>query len=315
MASEYNLEFLGKFEVPPPSNSNDTQFQTIDKIVAKLRESQSKKVKKRTIGSILRDKISSASSLKSHSHTSLGSEDVDFASTTTSVSNGSVCEDSTMSLSSTSNASLHSQDSSDLVVKVTSASPEPISPTCVVEFSLASDKEDSIEEQTRSPSKKKKFFKKTSNSLSKEHQANSNKVKEVGSTSPKGSNKVQHANGGPNVKQTTSTQSSFKTTSNKLKHQSSSNDEVFEPTEDKPSCSVQEDTKRSDSMEFDTIPELPSLQDSLEFQALSEGSPLLLPSQKVKLIFSGLSVMLVSAISGERIMKKSIRYVACCAQV
>ena len=309
------MEFLGKFEVPPPSSSNDTQFQTIDKIVAKLRESQSKKVKKRTIGSLFRDRMSSSSSLKSHSHTSLGSEDVDFTSTTTKVTNGTLCEDASTSLSSTSNASLHSQDSSDVAIRVTSSSPDLISPSGGVQFSVTSDKEDSSEEQTRSPSKKRRLFKRvvsTSSSPIKERQANSIGVTEVGSTSPKSSNKAQIRNGDLNMKQKTSNKSSSGNISNILEHQPSSNNEVSEPSEDK---SVQEETKRSDSMEFDTIPELPSLQDTLEFKALSEGSPLLLPSEKVKLIFSGLSVMLVSEKSGERIMKKSIRYVACCAQV
>ena len=72
---------------------------------------------------------------------------------------------------------------------------------------------------------------------------------------------------------------------------------------------------RNDSVcsDFDTIPELASLQDSALFQSLS--GPLALPSRRVKLVFSDLTVFLVSEDGGERIMKKNIRNIVCCAQV
>lgn len=73
----------------------------------------------------------------------------------------------------------------------------------------------------------------------------------------------------------------------------------------------------SDSADFDTLPELANLESSTEFQALSlktaEGWPVI--SQKVRLMFSGVSVVVLTEHTNEIILKKSIRNIACCAQV
>lgn len=71
------------------------------------------------------------------------------------------------------------------------------------------------------------------------------------------------------------------------------------------------------SSDFDTIPELANLKSSTEFQALSlkdtlSGSASV---QRVKLLFSGVSVLVFPQHSDQIILKKSIRNIACCAQV
>ena len=75
------------------------------------------------------------------------------------------------------------------------------------------------------------------------------------------------------------------------------------------------DRTRNDSIcsDFDTIPELASLQDSAVFQSLS--GPQGPPSRRVRLVLSELTVMLVCEDSGERVMKKSVRNILSCAQV
>ena len=70
---------------------------------------------------------------------------------------------------------------------------------------------------------------------------------------------------------------------------------------------------RGGAMEYDTLPELESLQHSPEFQALRH--PLELPVKAVKLVFSGLSVSIVSRQSRELLLRRTIRTIACCGQV
>lgn len=71
---------------------------------------------------------------------------------------------------------------------------------------------------------------------------------------------------------------------------------------------------RTESTDFDTLPELANLKGSSEFQALSlkksSGSV-----QPVRLLFSGVSVLVYPHQSQEVILKKSIQHIACCAQV
>lgn len=70
---------------------------------------------------------------------------------------------------------------------------------------------------------------------------------------------------------------------------------------------------RTVSSDFDTLPELANLKGSSEFQALSLGSTH--GVQKVRLLFSGVSVVVYPQHSQQIILKKSIQNIACCAQV
>lgn len=73
---------------------------------------------------------------------------------------------------------------------------------------------------------------------------------------------------------------------------------------------------RTESADFDTIPELANLKSSTEFQALSMKTvDSVNATQKVRLLFSGVSVMVVTEQSENVILKKSIKTIACCAQV
>ena len=69
----------------------------------------------------------------------------------------------------------------------------------------------------------------------------------------------------------------------------------------------------SESSDFDTIPELDSLQSSVEFKALSQKS-LEVPLRRVTMVFSGLSLSVLSE-SGQQLFKRKIKSIACCAQV
>ena len=73
----------------------------------------------------------------------------------------------------------------------------------------------------------------------------------------------------------------------------------------------------SESSDFDTLPELASLKSTTEFQALSlKGSAEGLRSpQKVRLLFSGTNVVVVTDQTEDIVLRKSIRNIACCAQV
>lgn len=77
---------------------------------------------------------------------------------------------------------------------------------------------------------------------------------------------------------------------------------------------------RTESSDFDTIPELANLKSSTEFQALSlqdgSGGEMVVKNQKVRLIFTGVSVLVVTSGNTENVvLKKPIRQIACCAQV
>lgn len=80
--------------------------------------------------------------------------------------------------------------------------------------------------------------------------------------------------------------------------------------------------QRTESTDFDTLPELANLKSSTEFQALSmsvsgsgTGVATVQSQQKVRLLFSGVSVVVAVEQTQHIILKKSIRNIACCAQV
>lgn len=74
---------------------------------------------------------------------------------------------------------------------------------------------------------------------------------------------------------------------------------------------------RTESSDFDTLPELANLKGSSEFQALSlkKGSARGVSVQHVRLLFSGVTVFVYPQMSQQIILKKSIQNIACCAQV
>ncbi len=101
---------------------------------------------------------------------------------------------------------------------------------------------------------------------------------------------------------------------------------LLPPNEDLPGggCGVPEGSSSSQenspelrekkpSSEFDTIPELANLQASTEFQALSNRRGVAF--QKVRLLFTGVSVVVLTEDTGEIVLKKSVKSIACCAQV
>lgn len=78
---------------------------------------------------------------------------------------------------------------------------------------------------------------------------------------------------------------------------------------------------RTESNDFDTLPELANLKSSTEFQALSlktggeEGGGKEGRVQRVRLVFSGVSVVVSAEQDQHIILKKPIKSIACCAQV
>ena len=70
------------------------------------------------------------------------------------------------------------------------------------------------------------------------------------------------------------------------------------------------DTEQAD---YDVLPDLDNLRSTPEFQALGQLSDL--PHQKVRVVFSGFCVSVLLEESGELLLKRSIRTIACCAQV
>ena len=72
----------------------------------------------------------------------------------------------------------------------------------------------------------------------------------------------------------------------------------------------EEDQEQTD---YDVLPDLDNLRGTPEFQALGSVSDL--PQQSVRLVFSGFCVSVLLEESGELLLKRSIRTIACCAQV
>jgi len=221
--SEFTVQFLGKFEVPSPSTGTDTQVQTIDKIVTKLKETYLNDKRtaksKKGLGTRLKEKLAAT---KYGSHLVPGSEGVD---------SGPLSQEEDDVLYSSSDPSLHSQDSeSDVSIRVTTISPD---------LPIVSAADEAI-------------------------------------------------NGGDE--------------SNSLKIRKDSEQSISTTLD-----------VSFDTFDFDTIPELSSLQDSAMFQSLSQ--PHMLPSKRVVLVLSGMTVVLKSEDGNERLLKKSIRNIACCGQV
>ncbi len=224
---EYSAQFLGKFEVPPPSSSKDTQVQTIDKLVVKLKETHQLKMSKgkKGLSSLWRGKLTS-SSLRSSS-----------TETVSPSSSSSLRSSSTETVSPEGDKQLRTN------LSVDSQPPPPV-------FSITG---------------------------------------ENGSTG--------HVQNGGVTKQISEQEIA-----------SQVNDGTMSPNDEYRRESVTSEI----SMDFDTIPELSSLQDTPVFQSLCGSQA---TSQRVRLVFSGMVVMLVCQETGERLLKKSIRNIACCAQV
>ena len=84
-----------------------------------------------------------------------------------------------------------------------------------------------------------------------------------------------------------------------------------------PNSDKKEKEKVSESSDFDIIPELANLKTSTEFQALSlkTDASSIIVNKKVRLVFTGVSVVVLTEETGDTILKKSIKSIACCAQV
>ena len=245
--SEYSAQFLGKYEVPPPSSSKDTQVQTIDKLVVKLKENYQLKMSKGKKGFGWRGKLASSSS------SSLRSYSADNGDSVTAEGDKHV------------SVSRSRSNTSD----VSQPPPPPV-------FSITGENGHSIDGHVQTT----------------EH------VQTTG-----------HVRNGGVSRQISEQEISDQVDVGTVPEISDQVDVGTVPCED-----LRHDSVTSDiSMEFDTIPELSSLQDTPVFQSLCGPPPL--SSQRVRLVFSGMVVMLVCQETGERVLKKSIRNIACCAQV
>ena len=239
---EYKLEYLGKYEVPPPATSSSDQVKIIDSLVAKVREgmavsdgSQSSKTRSRikSFGAKLkRSSVTTKPPLPTTGTDHVDSESIACSNAVSDVAGGT---QDTGSISSTSSEQ-QMQAGSDVSITLTSSSPEE---------RAADNSDGDIPTSPDDPADQHTAYKQSSPDFS------------------------------------------------------------------------TKDRQVSESTDFDTIPELVNLQTSSEFQALSlkVGSNKPFQNQKVRLTFSGVSVVVVTEEMGEIVLKKSIRTVACCAQV
>lgn len=248
---EYKLEYWGRYEVPPPGSSNNDQVMIIDTLVSKCREAVSgsatlgKFRKKRTFGSKFMRHTSKGLA------SSVGTEDVDSLSATSTTSieseGDSIATNSISCAPLKSTSSIDSSDSSDVSITLTPSSPPP-PPEEEVACDSSTSPEDPADHHT--PFKQSTLI-------------------------PTASSVVNPSNA---------------------------------------------TTQRSDSSDFDTLPELANLKSSTEFQALSlkatsGASGSVQCQQKVRLLFSGVNVVVVTEQTEHVILRKSIRNIACCAQV
>lgn len=92
-----------------------------------------------------------------------------------------------------------------------------------------------------------------------------------------------------------------------------------DPADQHTSVKQNNTVNHSESSDFDTLPELASLKSTTEFQALSLKGPAdgggVQSPQKVRLLFSGTNVVVVTEQTENVLLRKSIRNIACCAQV
>ena len=286
---EYHLEYVGKFEVSSPASSKETQVETVDNIVAKLKENQKNsttllskaKSKRRSLSAMLKS-IGKASGRDTDS--------VDGIAASNSASSLLDDEPFVTNEHSASSLSLHSQEleegsSTDISITVTSASPDLLTPPMDVHRPMS--QENGSTNGT------------TNGSVSE-------REREENSSSPLVLEGLERKEDGVMEESKTD-----------VRNGSSSNQDTAgqngEELEEETAAAIRglvRATSDSTSSEFDTLPELANLRDSLAFQALS-----LTQHQKVKLVFSGLTVAMVSEQGEEQILNLNVRNISCCAQV
>ena len=290
---EYHLEYVGKFEVTSPATSKETQVETVDNIVAKVKENQKNgktlppraKPKRRSLSAMFK-------SIGKTSSSSRDSDSIDGIAASNSAS--SLLDDEPFETNehSTSSLSLHSQEleegsSTDISVTVTAASPDLLTPPMDIHRPMPQENGSSSGTTDGSTSEREGKRENSSSPLVLEGlERKENGVMEESKVaavkSGSGSNvDVAGQNGAELEEETTAViRKLVRATSDSM------------------------------SSEFDTLPELANLRDSPAFQALS-----LTQHQKVKLMFSGLNVAMVSEQGEEQILNLNVRNISCCAQV
>ena len=301
---EYQLEYIGKFEVSSPATSKETQVETVDNIVAKVKENRRNgttvlpkaKPKRRSFSSMLKS-IGKASS-------SRDTDSVDGIAASNSAS--SLLDDEAFETNehSMSSLSLHSQEleegtcsssTTDISVTVTSASPDLLTPPTDVHRPMPQENGSST---------------------------TSGGTTDGGSTASEREGGKRENSSSPLVleglKENGIMEEENKVVVAAVRNGSGSDVDVVpgqnsEGLEEETVAAIRglvRATSDSASSEFDTLPELANLRDTPAFQALS-----LIQHQKIKLMFSGLTVTMVTEQGEEQILNLNVRSISCCAQV
>ena len=301
---EYQLEYIGKFEVSSPATSKETQVETVDNIVAKVKENRRNgttvlpkaKPKRRSFSSMLKS-IGKASS-------SRDTDSVDGIAASNSAS--SLLDDEAFETNehSMSSLSLHSQEleegtcsssTTDISVTVTSASPDLLTPPTDVHCPMPQENGSST---------------------------TSGGTTDGGSTASEREGGKRENSSSPLVleglKENGIMEEENKVVVAAVRNGSGSDVDVVpgqnsEGLEEETVAAIRglvRATSDSASSEFDTLPELANLRDTPAFQALS-----LVQHQKIKLMFSGLTVTMVTEQGEEQILNLNVRSISCCAQV
>ena len=287
---EYHLEYVGKFEVTSPAMSKETQVETVDNITAKVKENQKNraKPKRRSLSAMLK------SIGKTSSTSRADTDSIDGIAASNSAS--SLLDDEPFETNehSTSSLSLHSQELeegnslTDISVTVTAASPDLLTPPTDVHRPMTQENgnlsgtsaTDSEREGKRENSSSPLVLEGLEERGKQNGVVEESKVVAAVRSSGSGSSDVDMNGEGLEEERAAAIRGLVRATSD------------------------------STSSEFDTLPELANLKDTLAFQALS-----LTQHLKVKLMFSGLTVAMVSEQGEEQILNLNVRNISCCAQV
>lgn len=272
---EYKLEYWGRYEVHPPASRNTDQVELIDSLVAKLREVPSSAGS--TLSKFRTKKRSFGSRFMSRSSAAkVGVEDVDSVANAGQVAGSMEPLDAKSSPSQTRPCRSNSEGQDGLDITVTAASPTPDE-----EEGSSTSPEDPADHHSSCP----------------QMTASTNPTSQT--TNPADHHLLSHDAPNPADHQDTP---------------NPANQLSLQGTIIPANASKLNDRVRTESSGFDTIPELANLKSSSEFQALSlQGTHGAV--QKVRLLFSGVSVMVYLQHSEQIILKKSIQNIACCAQV
>ena len=313
---EYCLEYVGKFEVPSPATSSENQVETVDNIVAKLRENQSNgsfraKPKRRSLSAMLKG-IGKTSSTNVRDSDSIDGMAASNSATSLLDEGGATsldAKDSQCSLTLQSHDEEEEEEegggenSTDLTVTITATSSEEellTSPTNTHRSVSQTDVVDAngYKEEDGTPTCN------LSEPLSgrdqeKEGEKKQNGAEEMKAALPNGS--LPGGSGGSGELEATG------------KKDGQKRDGVDVPDGGGGSgLGVFHASSDSVSSEFDTLPELANLRDSYAFQALSHAGQ---QTQKVKLVFSGLMVTMFAERGEEQLLRLHVRNISCCAQV